>query len=107
MMGLSNSPLPDERRIMALIDRTNEKIPLSLDGGTVLAVDADFDSSFDPPQWVNIDNEADDDWRLRLTYDEARLLHDRLGRILGLVGENDPGPGPEVFLAPPLQNGQK
>lgn len=82
---------------MSLIDRTNETIPLSLHRPmtedfppyvpihpATLDVDADSDSSFDPSHWVHIaltDEEHDAD-RIKMTYDEAAALHDRLGRIL-------------------------
>lgn len=83
---------------MSLIDRTNEEITLSqhepLKGENevgayfhepALYVDADSDSSFTPSSWVGIhftDAEHDSD-RIKLTYEEAGLLHDRLGLILG------------------------
>lgn len=74
-----------------LVDETNYTIPLSLhepmevDVAAHLNVDADSDSSFDPSHWVYIhltDDEHDSD-RVKLTYEEAGLLHDRLGLILG------------------------
>lgn len=74
-----------------LSDRTNELIPLTMrqhidvDGPGSLIVDADQDSSFDPSHWVIVqltDLEHDSD-TTHLTYDEAGLLHDRLGLILG------------------------
>lgn len=53
-----------------------------------LNVDVDGDSSCDPRHWVHIcwtDDEHDSD-RIKLTYEEAGLLHDRLGLILGRSG---------------------
>lgn len=90
---------------MSLIDRTNERIPLSQhlplkyvrdeegrwpegEHEPQLYVDADSDSSCDPSQWVGIhltDSRHDSD-RITLTYEEAGLLHDRLGLILGRSG---------------------
>ena len=78
---------------MSLTDQTNERIPLSqhepfYDGavwGPYLEVDVDQDSSFEPPHWVHIaivDADHDSD-RVKLTYEEAGLLHDRLSLILG------------------------
>jgi hypothetical protein len=82
---------------MSLIDCTNEEITLSLhfpedldneSGVAVLYVDADSDSSFTPSHWVQIcwTDDAHDSDTIRLTYDEACLLHDRLGLILGRSG---------------------
>lgn len=83
---------------MSLIDRTNERIRLSLHeplrGSNPvgdyfheadLYVDVDSDSNFDPPHWVSIHliDETHDSDRIKLTYEEAGLLHDRLGLILG------------------------
>ncbi|WP_025157262.1 hypothetical protein [Leifsonia aquatica] len=83
---------------MSLVDRTNETIALSLHRPMLddfppyapvhpasLDVDADSDSSFDPSHWVHValtDEDHDSD-RIKLTYEEAGLLHDRLGLILG------------------------
>lgn len=108
---------------MSLVDRTNERIPLSLhkpmigpdwsglpgwngygvpadtdvSGVTAtketpaeLYVDADSDSSFDPSHWVaiHLTDEVNDSSAIKLTYDEAGLLHDRLGLILGRSGRD-------------------
>lgn len=76
---------------MSLNDRTNGEIELSQHGGIdgmkhgYLYVDTDSDSSFTPSSWVGIhftDDEHDSD-RIKMTYEEAGLLHDRLGLILG------------------------
>lgn len=79
---------------MGMTDRTNETISLSLHrpleaGSTLtpaeLLVDHDYDSSFTPAEWVAIsltDSSHDSD-TMRLTSEEAGLLHDRLGLILG------------------------
>uniref|UniRef100_A0AAU6R655 Uncharacterized protein n=1 Tax=Micrococcus phage Kurnik TaxID=3092208 RepID=A0AAU6R655_9CAUD len=78
-----------------LEDRTNEKISLSLHqplyhgygnySDAELVVDVDSDSSYEPPQWVFIDwsDRAHDSDTIKLTAEEAGLLHDRLGLILG------------------------
>lgn len=69
---------------MSLVDRTNESIPLSIHGGEPIVVDTDFDSSLTPPQRVHVFGNPDDqDFGFNLTYEEAGLLHDRLGLILG------------------------
>lgn len=50
-----------------------------------LWVDADSDSSFAPSHWVHVcwtDDEHDSD-RIKLTYEEARRLRDRLTLIVG------------------------
>ena len=89
---------------MSLVDRANEQILLSQHAPQTwearegeweagmhpahLDVDHDSDSSFDPSHWVNFcwtDDEHDSD-RIKLTYEEAGLLHDRLGLILGRSG---------------------
>lgn len=79
---------------MSMEDRTNETILLSLHKpldevgvhhAAELAVDHDSDSSFTPAHWVAIsltDAQHDSD-TVRLTEEEAGLLHDRLGLILG------------------------
>lgn len=93
---------------MSLVDRTNETIPLSqhfqLDwpGGSCpaqIVVDADGDSSYDPPQWVHIDwtDHAHDADSIKLTYQEAGQLHDRLGRILGFPEKLSHAEGDEVL----------
>jgi hypothetical protein len=77
--------------MMPLVDRTNETIPLTLevspepDEVATLNVDADSDSSFDPSEWVWLSFYSGDEASYRLTYQEAELLHDRLGRVLGEV----------------------
>ncbi|MET4703095.1 hypothetical protein [Frigoribacterium sp. UYMn621] len=96
---------------MSLVDRTNEQISLSMhepstweaptpglmargadwDAGTSpaeLDVDADSESGRTPSAWINIswsDIDHDSD-TVQLTYEEAGLLHDRLGLILGRSG---------------------
>jgi hypothetical protein len=93
---------------MSLVDRTNETILLSqhksqtwdsirifdheLEAGSYpasLNVDADGDSSCDPSQWVHINwtDDTHDADRIKLTYDEADQLYDRLGLILGKGGQ--------------------
>lgn len=75
---------------MSLEDRTNESIDLVLHiadevGDRGIVVDVDSDSYYWHEPWVNIsltDDEHDSD-TIRLTLDEAGLLHDRLGLILG------------------------
>jgi hypothetical protein len=79
---------------MSLVNRANESIALSLYQGldddkkiypAQIEVDADSDSSFDPPAWVYIartDANHDSD-TMKLTYHEAELLRDRLSLILG------------------------
>lgn len=67
---------------MSLIDRTNETIPLALHRDT-LYVDVDQDSSVHPEPWIWISPDGEDDFALRLTFEEAGLMHDRLGLILG------------------------
>lgn len=86
---------------MSLIDRTNETIPLSIHeplsgenwAGSYhheaqLYVDADQDSSFEPSHWVRIEltDAGHDAEPINLTYEEAGMLHDRLGLILGRSG---------------------
>ncbi len=105
---------------MTLVDRTNEKIDLSLEGDvevydfsglpgwnghsiptdvyeetdpdtipTVkrpasLSIDADFESSRDPQDvvWFMFFANDDEPW-FKLTYEEAELVYQRLGLILG------------------------
>jgi hypothetical protein len=68
---------------MTLVDRTNEEIALEMED-TTLYVDVDQDSSVWPDQWVWLAFEDHEyEHALRLTLDEAGLLHDRLGLILG------------------------
>lgn len=83
---------------MSLTDRTNEVIYLSMhkpmtdeedwEAGSMpsqLVVDHDSDSSFEPSSWVCIsltDSDHDSD-TIKMTFEEAQLLHDRLSRILG------------------------
>ena len=74
-----------------LTDTTNLRIPLSI-GSTgeaeeYLEVDADGDSSFDPSAWVHVFLSEYDDV-FNMTYEEAGLLHDRLGLILGRSDSN-------------------
>ncbi len=73
---------------MSLEDRTNERIPLSINRhGGHLTIDVDQDSSFTPSQWVWLfvpDGPDEETWT-KLTYEEAERAHDRLGRILGKV----------------------
>lgn len=84
-----------------LVDQTNETIPLSIHAGrdfvgegeeASMSVDIDSDSSDNPPVWVWLMfNWADEPW-FQLTLEEAGLLHDRLGLILGRSGSER---GPE------------
>lgn len=90
---------------MSMEDRTNQTIPLSmhkpLDEEMVhhaaeIYVDHDSDSSFTPAHWVDIsltDVKHDSD-TIRLTEEEAGLLHDRLGLILS----RDHAPSASVFI---------
>lgn len=78
---------------MSMEDRTNQSIALSIhaplehNGGVTPAeiyVDHDSDSSFIPAHWVEIaltDSKHDSD-TIRMTFEEAGLLHDRLSLIL-------------------------
>jgi len=77
---------------MSLVDETNREIPLSLEGGVTLSVDADHESTRKPAEivWIIVDDDHHEPI-YRLTYDEARKLHDRLGLILGR-----PVPSPDV-----------
>lgn len=69
---------------MTLVDRTNERIPLSIHAGEELTVDADFDSSLSPvDRVVFYGNPEDQDFYFYLTYEEARKVRDRLSLILG------------------------
>jgi len=69
---------------MSLNDRTNESIPLSLMGHEVITIDLDSDSSFDPPMWVNVyGNPNDQDFYFNMTFEEAARFRDRLNLILG------------------------
>lgn len=77
---------------MSLEDRTNETIPLSMEyAGASITTDVDSDSYFDPTHWVTLDVEDGRllDASVQLTYDEAGLLHDRLGLILGRDREGE------------------
>lgn len=76
---------------MSLEDRTNELIVLSLHAPAEigvpaqLSVDVDSDSSVSPSPWIDIaltDADHDSD-AINMTHEEAGLLHDRLGLILG------------------------
>lgn len=74
---------------MSLVDRTNETIPLSLHAGPYneITVDHDSDSSLTPPYRVHVYSDVDGrDFAFNMTYEEAGLLHDRLGLILGRSG---------------------
>jgi hypothetical protein len=79
---------------MSLIDRTNEDIALSMprhrydSGKGNLYVDVDADSSIHHERWVNLQvtDYAHDGDIISLTLEEAGLLHDRLGLILGRSG---------------------
>jgi len=69
---------------MSLVDRTNETIQCKMPGESALYVDVDSDSHIWPEPWVIIDPIEDDEaGHYRLTFQEAGLLHDRLGLILG------------------------
>ena len=69
---------------MSLMDRTNERIPLSIHGGEDIIVDADWDSSLDPAHRVIVfGNPEDQDFHFYMTYEEAALFRDRLNLILG------------------------
>ena len=74
---------------MSLIDRTNETIPLSIHAGpdNEISVDHDSDSSLTPPHRVHVFSNVDgQDFGFNMTYEEANLMYDRLGLILGLSG---------------------
>ena len=74
---------------MSLNDRTNEVIPLSIHAGPYneINVDHDYDSSLTPPHRVHVYSDVDgQDFGFNMTYEEAGLLHDRLGLILGRSG---------------------
>lgn len=74
---------------MSLVDRTNETITLSIHTGpdNNIVVDHDFDSSLTPQHRVHIYSNVDDqDFGFNMTYEEAGLMHDRLGLILGRSG---------------------
>jgi len=83
---------------MSLTDRTNEDITLSLEEGidiygkggghldpATLSIEPDLDNSFTPQQWVWFMFATDNEPWFKLTYEEAAQVHDRLGRILGVV----------------------
>ena len=83
---------------MSLTDRTNARIALSLEEGldahsldcghfdpATLSIDADHDISSTPQEWVWFMFATDNEPWFKLTYEEAAQVHDRLGRILGLV----------------------
>lgn len=70
---------------MSLENRTNENIRLSLHHGEHITVDLDSDSSFDPPAWVNVYSDADNqDFHFNMTFEEAAKFRDRLNLILGV-----------------------
>jgi hypothetical protein len=85
---------------MSLVDRTNEEISLSLHMPTTyeateeweagedaasVYIDADRDSSFTPSEWVcmSFTDFSHDSDTFRLTYEEAELVWERLGLVLG------------------------
>ena len=83
---------------MSITDRTNEDITLSLEEGidiygkggghldpAMLSIDAGYESSFTPSNLVWLMFATDNEPWFKLTYEEAAQVHDRLGRILGLV----------------------
>lgn len=71
---------------MSAEDRTNAEIPLSIHGDSII-VDHDSDSSLTPPHRIHVYGNPDDqDFGFNLTYEEAGLLHDRLGLLLGRSG---------------------
>lgn len=68
---------------MPLVDRTNEEIPLTIMGSSVI-IDVDGDSSLHPAEWVTMYGIVDDeDWYINLTFEEAAQMRDRLNLILG------------------------
>ena len=83
---------------MSLTDRTNARITLSLEEGldmhsldcghfdpATLSIDTDHDSSLTPSARVFLMFATDNEPWFKLTYEEAAQVHDRLGRILGVV----------------------
>lgn len=68
---------------MSLEDRTNEEIELTMPGQGTLSVDIDRDSHVWPEPWVWLMFDGGDEHWSRLTLEEAGMLHDRLGLILG------------------------
>lgn len=87
---------------MSLVDRTNETIKLSLhtpaivwsnkkgewvrEESALLEVNRDQDSSIHPEPWVYLQaQDADEEMSpvIQMTYEEAELLWQRLGLILG------------------------
>ena len=83
---------------MIITLRANEDIILSLEEGidaygkggghldpAALSIEPDLDSRFTPQQWVWFMFATDNEPWFKLTYEEAAQVHDRLGRILGLV----------------------
>ena len=83
---------------MIITLRANEDITLSLEEGidayskggghvdpATLSIEPDLDSGFTPQQWVWFMFATDNEPWFKLTYEEAAQVHDRLGRILGLV----------------------
>ena len=83
---------------MSLTDRTNERITLSLEEGidiygkggghfdpASLHIDTDYDTSLTPSSRVWFMFATDNEPWFKLTYEEAAQVHDRLGRILGVV----------------------
>lgn len=85
---------------MSLVDHTNEEILLSLHlplldafgagkhSPAHLSVDADHESSRNPAEivWLSVTDDEHDSDSIKLTYGEAGLLHDRLGRSARHVG---------------------
>ena len=74
---------------MALEDRTNENIELSMPSmdNAVLEIDVDQDSSIHHEPWVWVTfyetKDDEDEFSWMLTMEEAERAYDRLGRILG------------------------
>lgn len=80
---------------MSLIDQTNRTILLSMEEQydddyachpVTLSVDVDFESSLTPSNWVWLMLDSEEGPWFHMTYEEAGLLHDRLGLILGRSG---------------------
>lgn len=78
---------------MSLEDRTNETVLLSLHEGegvdgyeAAVDIDVEFDSSLDPQWRVWFMFTTEDEPWFKMTLEEAGLIHDRLGLILGRSG---------------------
>ena len=68
---------------MSLVDRTNERVHLSMEG-YALGIDVDSDSDVHPEPWVWFLFEDAEENGYKITLAEATLIRDRLNLILGV-----------------------